>query len=301
MSRKGIVRDCQHPRARHEHGTMIAYTLDGCRCEPCSTAKSRWNKRHKHEVATGRYQGLVDAAPVRLHLLSLSTMNIGRRNIVAQSGISHQAVTAIMDGTRRRVRPETAGRLLAITGAALPTTAVDATGTRRRLQALVALGWAPIELARRLGMETETASKLLHRGRVLLRTEQAVRALYEELWNQPPRHDTGQHKRNYQRALAMAARYGWPLPLAWDDDEIDDPDAQPGQGEAVTVDEVKVMLATGGDPRVELTRPEAIEAVRRLNAAGLTDGEIGIRLHRSVDAILKIRHRHLPETIRRAS
>jgi hypothetical protein len=33
-----MKRDCQHPRANHQHGTAIAYTHDACRCPDCTEA-----------------------------------------------------------------------------------------------------------------------------------------------------------------------------------------------------------------------------------------------------------------------
>lgn len=93
---------------------------------------------------------------------------------------------------------------------------VDATGSRRRLQALVALGW-PIHLEDRLSPH---ARRLTYSGQrtVHADTAAAVRALYDELSMTP-----GPSSRSRQRA----ARKGWPVPLAWSDDSIDDPNARP--------------------------------------------------------------------------
>ena len=32
------TRDCQCPRANHQHGTRTAYVVDRCRCDPCREA-----------------------------------------------------------------------------------------------------------------------------------------------------------------------------------------------------------------------------------------------------------------------
>jgi lambda repressor-like predicted transcriptional regulator len=106
-----------------------------------------------------------------------------------------------------------------------------AAGTRRRLQALVFNGWSVRQLAARLGRTQPNLRLTLHRSeRVRPDVAAAVRALYDELWDQaPPERD-----RFERRSVTMARRYarerGWVPPLAWDDDEIDDPAASPADG-----------------------------------------------------------------------
>ena len=107
----------------------------------------------------------------------------------------------------------------------------DATGTRRRIQALMRCGWSVSLLATRLGQPRQVLRAKLHvRGRVTPATAAAVRALYDDLWDRPPPEGT----RFERRAATMARRYaedrGWPPPCAWDDDRIDDPDASPADG-----------------------------------------------------------------------
>jgi hypothetical protein len=65
---------------------------------------------------------------------------------------------------------------------------VDATGTRRRLQALVAIGWHRTELARRLHLGPSQFKALLRRRcRVAAEAAAAVEALYDRIWDQRPR------------------------------------------------------------------------------------------------------------------
>lgn len=106
-----------------------------------------------------------------------------------------------------------------------------AAGTRRRLQALVYGGWSVRQLAARLGRTQQNLRLTLHRSqRVRPDVAAAVRALYDELWDQaPPGRD------RFERAAATRARryareHGFAPPAAWDDDEIDDPAAVPAEG-----------------------------------------------------------------------
>jgi hypothetical protein len=115
------------------------------------------------------------------------------------------------------VNAATARRILAVDpvvhGAA--PTSVDATGTRRRLQALVAIGWPTNELGARLGNKSRYL-KPLHADRVSRQTAESVDALYEQLKDTPGPD---------QRAVRRGARLHWAPPGYWDD--IDNPDAVP--------------------------------------------------------------------------
>jgi hypothetical protein len=94
-------------------------------------------------------------------------------------------------------------------------------------------------------------------------------------------------------ASARAARNGYLPPLVWDDDTIDDPAAVPAVAPDVedVVDEVAVAEAMAGR-RINLTRAEWDEAVRRLLAAGMSDTEVGDRLHVVDRTILRWRQQH---------
>lgn len=100
----------------------------------------------------------------------------------------------------------------------LPPPLVDATGVRRRLQALMAIGWPSRELARRLGRDSGALGRILwtaspHR-RVTRELHADVNALYDQLWDQ-----AGPSLESRRRAAAR----GWPPPLFWDDMLIDNP------------------------------------------------------------------------------
>jgi transcriptional regulator with XRE-family HTH domain len=160
---------------------------------------------------------------------------------------------------------------------------IDGTGTNRRLQALAALGWSQSELASRLGFTFQNVSRLATEARVNRDTAAKVRALYDELSMTPG---------PSVRAQREAQRKGWPVPLAWDDDKIDDPAARPSKMVAhrpAALDEIAVQRASRGE-RVRLSRAERAEVVRRLTAAGLSAADIADRLgiaQRSVSRLRK--------------
>jgi hypothetical protein len=106
---------------------------------------------------------------------------------------------------------------------------VDGTGTRRRLEALVAIGWPATHLARKLRVSPPTAFRILRGYPVTAGTAKRVRKLYDDMWDHP-----APESRERKIALGIAAKRGYFSPLAWDDDEIDDPKARPhGEWRAV--------------------------------------------------------------------
>ena len=150
------------------------------------------------------------------------------------------------------------------------TRTIGSTGTMRRLQALAAIGWSTVELARQLGVTQGPLWRLMMQPhRVRRETATRVAALYDRLWNQPPPAGRG-----VAYARNSAARKGWPPPLAWDDDTIDDPAAEP-QGMRAHVGE------RGG------TR----ESVAELLALGYTRAGIAQQLGITEAAVEQAEHR----------
>lgn len=130
----------------------------------------------------------------------------------------------------KRIRPQTAVAILAVqpSGQNLGTAAlVDATGTRRRLHALVAIGWSQAKLGERLGIAPAGMSQVMRREHVTAGTARAAAELYEELWNRLPPEGGQREKIAAARARNSARQNGWVPPMAWDDDQIDLPAGNP--------------------------------------------------------------------------
>jgi hypothetical protein len=142
---------------------------------------------------------------------------------------------------------------------------VPTIGTTRRIRALMRLGWRGIDIAHAAGWQSGEAVTMLT-GRTFLnhRTAERIRFAYDQLSM-----TCGPSEETRRRA----EREGWPPPLAWDDDTIDDPNATP-QGVpntrpvAVGIDEVAVQRRMHGDRKVRLRGGEAAELVRRMLANG---------------------------------
>jgi hypothetical protein len=130
-----------------------------------------------------------------------------------------------------RVRAAAAARILAVTSVMVARAAArqDATGTRRRLRALIAIGHPAAGLARRAGLSPLAVSGIVrgHTATVTPATYAAVRDLYRQLWDQPPAESTPAQRHAAEVARRRAERHGWPPPMGLDDNRIDDPAYRP--------------------------------------------------------------------------
>lgn len=234
--------------ADRAHGTAVRYKLGpdengqpghGCRCYACGLARSQEEANRQRLIAYGQWQPYVDAQRARDHVRVLSAAGIGWRRTAALAGVSTGSMSKLLHGgpggrpATRRIRPETERKILAVQpgpDALAACALVDAAGTHRRLQALVACGHSQAQLAARLGVLRSNFGTTMASRRVTAATARAVAALYEELWNVPPAEGTHRAKISASRARNYARARGWALPLAWDDDTIDDPATTPAEG-----------------------------------------------------------------------
>lgn len=197
-------------------------------------AHARWAARRRRQIAAGQWQPFVDAAPVREHIWALREAGMPVRSLAVRLGLRPDAFSYILWGDEHHgpgetVRRETAELVLGFwpTLADFPDAArVDATGTRRRVEALAVAGWTLAAMAGQVGMRPKTFSRAMSMDRVTARLARAVCALYDRWWNQAPeQHGIPGWVADRQRRAAV--REGWAPALAWDEESIDDPDAAP--------------------------------------------------------------------------
>jgi len=279
------ARECPHSGKPHRHGTRAAYVADRCRCEPCRAANSRDEHERRRAIAYGRWRPYVDAGPARAHLEQLRARGIGLNQIARLAGVAPSTLTRLAARTSGNgasttglIRAEPARRILAVpipvdANTHAPGSLVDATGSRRRLQALVAIGWTQADLARHLQRRPSNLRQTLHSQLVTAATAADVRDLYDRLWNHPPDQSTPRGRRNSHAAREQARRNGWLAPLAWDDIDLDrEPAAEspqhrtPDDVDDLDIDILIDRLTTG--TAVTLSSAERDVVVARLTDQG---------------------------------
>lgn len=171
-----------------------------------------------------------------------------------------------------RARYEKQGRVLRGRGAGR---AVDAVGAQRRIRALMRVGWTSTDIAHAAGWpERNYVLRILNgqKGKptkqVSRATDNAIRKVYDLLSMRTPPPSPAR-----ARTRALAERRGYPSPLAWDDDVIDDPNARPvgmhdDHRSKRTMDESAIQRRIDGDRTAKTRGAENCEVVRRLLAEG---------------------------------
>lgn len=225
----------------HRQGWPMNECVKGCgrQAQRRGMCSSHYNTRRGRDIAYGRWQSsYVDAEPARQHALALRAAGMGRRRLAQLSGVSDSVIHVLINGRpergtgpSRRIAADNARAILAVP---MPGTAhlaagarVDITGTTRRMRALVAIGYTQSDLAGRIGITAPNSTNLFSgEGQVLAATAMKVAALYDQL---------SMTSGPSQTARSRARKLRWHPPLAWDDDTIDDPNAQPERGQRETV------------------------------------------------------------------
>lgn len=193
----------------------------GCGCEPCLVARRRGKKRHSTLLKLGR-PGKVDAAQARARLLELHEQT-GWNDLAVELGASAANLRDIAYGRRNPIRRDTHNKIMALKPTPTGGQYRDALGSRRRIQALRAIGWSA-KLIAEAAKTSESRIQLIANGQATVRYSLTVkiRDAYAVLSQAPAPRSPGA-----SRAKSHAAARGWAPPAAWDDDRLDDPTAEP--------------------------------------------------------------------------
>ncbi|MFJ1647935.1 hypothetical protein [Streptomyces sp. NPDC088258] len=198
-------------------------------------AKARWQRRRRRLIAYGQWQPFTDAHPVREHVTAIRATGMSLKNLSTATGVTVATLDHLYYGgtgypPAHQIRTESANALLAYWPRLddyVDAAVIDATGTRRRMQALAATGWPATATHGQIGyLAPRSVEKLRRNTQVTARVARTVRDLY-------PTASTGRAEDHgvtpwlAQRCRAYAASCGWTPPSTWDDDTIDDPDAIP--------------------------------------------------------------------------
>lgn len=255
--------------------------------------RKAWEVAYQRDRAAGRPR-YVDVEPTRVRLARLTDAGAPRRAVARATGLSDTAVQAILRGDRRQVQRATAERVAKVSLQQLysrqPTGHVPRVGAVRRVQALMALGWSHQDLAAAGAANTPG---LLNRPGHLVTVARwrEIREVYDRLSMTPGPSSV---------TRSRAASCGYVPPLAWGEEDIDDPtakaqgtpDRQGTKRPATDIDPVVVARAVLGPACPQLTPAERTQVLTAMFAAGASDGEIGTRLGVTGARVWQLRHLH---------
>lgn len=188
------------------------------------TSTPRYAKQYRVDMAAGRAR-TVDATRAREWVVELGELGFTTQNIAVGSGVSEASVRRLLAKPEARIGVALERALMATTPASIyakapDTTFVPATGSSRRLKALLRLGYRLEDIAAGAGIgadSLECVAKGSKRKTVTARTHRALAAFYDTArltWGPS----------NYTRSFAKRKRY--PSPLAWTEENIEDPRAR---------------------------------------------------------------------------
>lgn len=206
--------DCEPQRP---HGTTHTYNRHRCGCEACR--RHRRNTSKRNEVAKARgVTPFVDPAPSRQQLQRLLDSGWSENGIHAATGLARSTIAALLDGSTRSTRPDTAERIGALRPMVRPAADHAASGieVQRRVQSLQWLGWSFEEIADAGGPAARTVRQIA-RGQDTFTprpaTTRKVLAAYRTL---STRMSTGPRA---SRIRGWASTFGYPAPGSWEDPE----------------------------------------------------------------------------------
>lgn len=240
--------------------------------------------------------GFIDSNPARERIARLQECGWSYHRIGAAVGVPASTVRRIGQGVGTRAYGPTVRAIAAIkvTDGRLY---IDSTGTTRRLQALVRIGWTYGEISRRSGVNDASLRIVADRPRVAATTASAVAEAYDDLY-----HSDGPSA----PAKTAGRRLGFEPPDAWDEDTIDDPDATPRTA-IVEVDEVLVERVVSGKVngktghKVSVPLPDRVEAVRRMLPMGITPTAMADRMGTSKEIVDRLIRQVQPEAEKEAA
>lgn len=178
---------CEHKVAEHVHGTHACYVLDRCRCDDCRIANRCYERERTKWLAGAVKAPFVDAKPVRRRIRRLMDAGMGPKRIAVVSGVPHGAISKLIYGDyvtgrkpSRKVRRETADKLLDCPYDLGDGAKVDATEAKAIISELAARGWSRRAIARRIGNPKANGLQCVTTPTVMAGTLRSLRLLLDE-------------------------------------------------------------------------------------------------------------------------
>lgn len=248
----------------HRHAEVsTCYIQHKCRCVECREQARRRAAERRKLQAYGRWDsGLVDAEPIREHVRALQAAGMGWKRIAEVSGVGNTAISQLIYGRKgsnkdprkgevvKRIKREKAEKILAVqpelenlrSGAL-----VDSRGFRRRVEALMCVGWSMSKQAAALGLNRGNFGVMMTRSQVTVKHHLAMVDLFERWWNAEPPRGNKFDLIAYNRTRNLARERGYVAPLGWEDIDADDAPAV-ANSKVTREEEVEFLLSFGLSP-----------------------------------------------------
>ncbi|MGY1439481.1 hypothetical protein [Streptomyces reniochalinae] len=171
------------------HGTLSRHKHYGCDCEPCHSNYRDYERTRYRLRGYGTWQPLTNIQAAREHVSNLVAAGYTITSIAAAANTDTATLQRILYGPSKTLRTDTAHRVLDTKASDMRPSehrTIDATGTRRRLQALVAIGWPFGHMARHAGIRQRPVAELARAKHVTRRTAQRVETTYRQLCRLDP-------------------------------------------------------------------------------------------------------------------
>lgn len=209
---------CDPCQAAVPHGTPTAYVYWTCRCTKCTNTNRRRQQVYKLRKLEGEpIWGDIDE--VRRRLLQLRGEGHSWAAIANALGYTNQYRLRLMF-QQDRVTATVARRILTVNMHRIsPDILIPALGTTRRLRALARAGYPTNLIADIIGFDVATLQRVTRGDQLRVRrwVADAVRTYYDQ---------NSTHPGPSPETTVRAKQLGWHPPLAWDDDDFDDPKGQ---------------------------------------------------------------------------
>jgi hypothetical protein len=161
------------------HGERLRY-LAGCHCFQCRRANSDYERMRQAARLAGDWNGIVDAAAARAHIMKLSRAGVGRHVVADVTDIAHSMIHEIRNGQRRRIRARTERKILAVTPAQRADGAkVPAHHAWVLIRQLLREGFTKRAIARKMGYRSPALQ--LNRKRITAANERRVIVVHRQL------------------------------------------------------------------------------------------------------------------------
>lgn len=209
-----------HRNPPAQHGTTTLYDNHGCRCDACSAAKCAYAKKRRYLMDTGQWNPWGDLDAVRAHLARHKALGVGASRVADAAGVARATVWAIQRHEAKRITRATADKILAVSLKPTPNAKVAAVGSRRRVHALMCMGYTQTVIRERAGVTRAPMIRIAAGAPLTVaRIAESIMRVYDELSMVP-----APVSQSSKVARTHARKMGYLPPLAWDDALIDLPE-----------------------------------------------------------------------------